>query len=299
MLSRLLCCALLLLTVLSAPLRAQSDSISAYLVFAPTTDRWFVAAARNKRLLLDVGRVDMEVRKDSAVAAAYRAAAAKRSPIGSQARFRLRGPWGAEDVTAGAFDSWNGRIVMRLSPSATVDSLLRKGVALVATAERSDSARAATVDSCARSAPVAPEWTARVGAVKDSVLAEFQKSGGPPYERLARRLSTASSQVVGCFAPKGARAVALAVTMQAGDHEWVRERIVLVDSLGKATPLRVQDLRFRAHALLGAFDADGDGVDDLVTRASTERSGATTVLSLDLRAKKLTRVAAGFAWEQR
>ena len=104
----------------------------------------------------------------------------------------------------------------------------------------------------------------------------------------------ATSQGAGCF---GASRVALAVSLKAGNVEWVREKIVLIEPGGKVTAIKVNDFRFRAHDLLLAFDADGDGIDDLATRATTERAGATTVLVLDLKAKKLTRLATGFAWE--
>jgi hypothetical protein len=39
-------------------------------------------------------------------------------------------------------------------------------------------------------------------------------------------------------------------------------------------------------------------VDDLATRATTERAGGTSVLRLDLAKRRAERVAAGFAWEQ-
>ncbi|HVT41099.1 MAG TPA: hypothetical protein VHE78_18830 [Gemmatimonadaceae bacterium] len=125
-------------------------------------------------------------------------------------------------------------------------------------------------------------------------MQELRTGPQPPYERLQRKLSFASSQVVGCF---GAARVALSVSLKAGNTEWVRERIVLIDTLGKVTSLRVTDYRFRAHELLVAFDADGDGIDDIATRATAERAGATTVLSLDLKTRRLTRLVAGFAWE--
>ena len=98
----------------------------------------------------------------------------------------------------------------------------------------------------------------------------------------------------GCF---GVARRALVVSLRAGDAEWVRERMVLVAPNGAVTPLRVSDLRFRAHDLLVAFDADGDGVDDLATRATTERAGGTTVLRVDLGNKRAERLAGGFAWE--
>jgi hypothetical protein len=64
------------------------------------------------------------------------------------------------------------------------------------------------------------------------------------------------------------------------------------------SPLTVHDLRFRAHELLTALDADGDGMDDLATRAVAERAGAITVLRL-AGGRRLERMASGFAWERR
>jgi len=72
---------------------------------------------------------------------------------------------------------------------------------------------------------------------------------------------------------------------------------VVIDPVGKVTALKVSDFRFRAHELLLAFDADGDGTDDLATRALTEHQGATTILLVDLKGKKAIRLSAGFAWE--
>ena len=278
-----------------ARLSPLADTISGYLVFAPVGERWFTVSSRNRRTFVDIGRVDIGVRRDSARAAAYREAVEKRATVRVGARFRLRGPWGAEDVTAAAVDTWNGRIVLRLAGSPTMDSLARARTALIASAYRTDSVAEATRDTCDRAAPLPPALEARLAQIRDSLTAELRAGTGPPYERLRRRLSIASSQVTGCFGPSR---VALVVSLKAGNVEWVRERVVLVDSVGRVTPLRVSDYRFRAHDLLVAFDADGDGVDDLATRATTERAGATTLLVLDLDAKRLTRLAAGFAWEE-
>jgi hypothetical protein len=272
-----------------------ADSISAFLAFAPADEAWFTVTSRNRRTFLDVGRVDTEVRRDSARAAAYREAAAARSTVPVGTRFRLRGAWGAEDVTATAVDTWNGRIVLRLAGSPAMDSAARGKAALVATAFRTDSVAEVVANSCDRTTPPTGALTARVTQIGDSLAQELRSGPQPPYERLRRRMSIASSQVVGCF---GTARVALVVSLKAGNVEWVRERVVLVDPSGAVTPLRVSDYRFRAHDLLTAFDANGDGVDDIATRATTEHAGATTVLVLDLSAKRLTRLTAGFAWEE-
>jgi hypothetical protein len=48
-----------------------------------------------------------------------------------------------------------------------------------------------------------------------------------------------------------------------------------------------------------AFDADGDGVDELAARGLATRMGAQSVLKLDPAAKRFSRFASGFAWESR
>jgi hypothetical protein len=274
-----------------------ADSISNYLVFAPRGDVWFTASSRGKKMLVDIGRVDAEVRRDSSRAAAYREAVAKRTSVPIGARFRLHTSWGVEEVTATAVDTWNGRIVLRLAGSPRLDSAASGKATVMATAERTDIAGTAattSADSCARGIPFDAMLAARVTQVRDSLVQELRAGPQPAYERLQRKMSIATSQVAGCF---GAARVALAVSLKAGNVEWVREKIVLIEPGGKVTGIKVNDFRFRAHDLLLAFDADGDGIDDLATRATTERAGATTILVLDLKAKKLTRLTAGFAWE--
>ena len=88
----------------------------------------------------------------------------------------------------------------------------------------------------------------------------------------------------------------MVVTLYAGDYEWVRERVLLVtDSTVKR--MIVRDLRFRAHEVLQAFDANGDGVDDIAARAWTPRGGGTAILSL-IDGARFERLAAGFAYER-
>ena len=85
----------------------------------------------------------------------------------------------------------------------------------------------------------------------------------PPYERLMKSLRSRTSSAVGCF--PGGRVIAIA-TLWAGEYEWVRGQVVMLDDAGKVTPLRLRDYRFRGHEALYALDGDGDGIDDLATR---------------------------------
>ncbi len=300
-------------------LSPSADSIAPYLVFAPTGERQFVAAVRNSQWLLDVGRMDLDVRKDSAKARAFREAAPVLSPVAPRAVFRLWWAKGAEDVVVDSFFVYNGRIVMRVYGSAALDSVARAKGSSTAFAVRADSAMPPVATMCElrvdpdsatlaaqtaltpaeRLAQLAVQksadsvYAARVAFVRDSLDAELRASP-PPYERLQRRMKTASSQVRGCF---GTARGALVVSVRAGDAEWVRERLVLIAPDGAVTPLRVDDLRFRAHELLTALDADGDGVDDLGVRGTTHRAGGTAILRLDLSKKRAERLAAGFVWE--
>ena len=291
--------------------RMSADSVRPYLVFAPAGERWFVAVSRGKRMLLDIGRVDLEVRRDSAVAQAYRQAVVAATPVPVGTRFTLRGPWGTEQVTASAVDTWNGRIVLVLSGSAAMDSAAQGKATVVASGfrERAASSRAAraaarpTAPLTARpapdsalctGAPISAELTARVKEVRDSIERTLRAAGPPPYERLSKHVSVSSSQAVGCFGP--ARVV-LVVSLRAGATEWTRERMVLIDTLGRAESVAVEDLRFKVHDLLLAVDADGDGIDDVAAIARTHRAGGTTLLRYDARRRTLVRLAAGFVWE--
>lgn len=301
-------------------LSPAADSLVPYLVFAPAEERRFVAAVRNGRWLLDIGRMDLDVRKDTARLAAFREAAAALSPVAARTVFRLHWAQGAEDIVVDSFAVYNGRIVVRVLGSAALDSVARGKGAWVGHAVHADSATSPTSTACelrlppdraaqAAFAALKPAerraqaaarksadsaFTARIAFVRDS-LEGVLRLERPPYERLQRRVKLATSQVRGCF---GEARRALVVSLRAGDAEWVRERVVLIAPDGRVTALRVEDGRFRAHDLLTAFDADGDGVDDLATRGTMQRAGGTVVLRVDLAKRLAVREAAGFAWEQ-
>ena len=268
-----------------------ADTIAQRLVFAPITQRWFVAAARGKRLVVDLGRIDIDVKKSAAREAAFVEAAEGRSPVAKGSRLRLRGDWGSDDATVAGFAPWNGRIVAHLDPLPRVDSLAKVTDPFVASAERSGDAAAPTEATCDRTADSV--LVDRLKSVAAEALDSLKAGEQPLYPRLQRSVRSRTSVVAGCFGD--ARGIATA-TLYAGDYEWVRERVFLV---GEGTPKRltVRDLRFRAHEALQAIDADGDGVDDLVARAWAPRSGGTVVLSLREGAR-LERLAAGFSWER-
>ena len=278
-----------------------ADTIAEKLVFPPVTQSWFLAAARGKRMLVDIGRVDAEVRRDPARLAAYKLAVEARTPFPAGTRFRLRGPWGADDATITGFDTWNGRIVATVATSPRVDSLAKKLDPLPATAQLVDSASEAVTDTACVRGPLPPPLEERIKLVRDS-LEQFLRNGEkPPYERLLKSLKSRTTMAEGCF--PGGVAIIVA-TMWAGQYEWVREQVVMVDSAGALAPLRLRDYRFRGHEALYALDGDGDGIDDLATRGYGPFLGGTSVLRIVDGTKpkdprRLERMATGFAWESR
>ena len=287
------------------PLSALEDTIAQRLVFAPVVQDWFTAAARMKRLHVDLGRLDIDLKKDPARVAAFQRAAAARSPFPLGTRFRIRGPWGAEQATLSAFDAYNGRIVATLEGAVTGDSLASVTDPLVAAAQRlpdgtpiaaAPGADASDADAsgvrCERSAD--PAFSARLTQLAQLVEDSLRTAEDQPiYPRLKAALKARRSVAAGCFGE--ARGVVI-VTLYAGDYEWVRERVLLVGatSVKRAT---VRDLRFRAHEALHALDADGDGIDDLAARAWTPRGGGTVILKLS-DGTRFERLASGFAWER-
>ncbi len=283
-------------TTPAAPLSPLADSIAGYLVFEPVTQRWFVSAARANRLLLDIGRVDTEVRRDSARARAYRLAVAARSPFPVGMSVRVRSAWGTESATIAGFDTWNGRIVATLRGAPQAAALAAATDPMTASAERVDSSVVASPGACARDTTALPSAPPpRVAAIRDSVLRVLEAQGSPTYPRLLPTIQSRATWLRGCF---GAGEIVMTVTRWAGSHEWVQEEVLLIAPDGSPTRLVVNDLRFRAHDLLDAMDADGDGVDDVAARAQGELVGATVILRL-VDGARLERLAAGFAWESR
>ncbi len=297
----------------NARLSPLADSLTRFLVFAPMTQRWFAAASRGQRMLVDIGRVDTTIGDSPVRQAAYKEAVAKLGPIGLGERLRLRGPWGSDDVSVSGFDVWSGRIVATLKSPPHVDSLARTRDWLPAVAVRSDSTQGAASRACNRLNPISAALDTRLTTVKDSVVKTLREAKDlPRVPRLANSLKDASSRIAGCF--ENASAL-MFVTLYAGDYEWVRERVFAIDTLGNVRQISVRDLRFKAHETLAAFDADEDGDDDLVARGRATRAGAFVVLRLvegplvitgprpatplpNVPASRLERAAAGFAWER-
>lgn len=277
------------------PLSPLADSVAERLVFAPRTQTWFVAAARGKRLLVDFGRIDVDVKKRPDRLIAFREAAERIAPVAVGARMTVRGPWGSAPATVEGFDVWNGRIAGVLAVPETVAALVRAGdgvlvgSAQLETGDATSAPVAAPGATCSReSVPAA--LAARVAVLRDSIGAAITKAlpaGTAPTAPVA-------SQVAGCFGSLGR--IALSVSVRAPLPVGSIERFAIVNDAGRATGVRPADLRWRAHDLLAAFDADGDGVDDLATRGVAPGAGATVLLRVDEAGKRAGRLAMGFKW---
>ncbi len=281
-------------------------------VFAPRVTPRFLVASRNKRLLVDVGRIDLEGKLDATLLATVRRVSARVGPLASVTHMRVRGSWGEETDSIVGYDVWNGRTVAVLAASPRTDSLLRKNAPLVgvATREGADSvvgapapmvapagapSPSAAVPACVHDS-IAPVLGARVSAVHDSLVRWVTDSLRSPFARFAKAATVRGEAAIGCFGPWRALVV---VTSRTPSFEWNEERALLVAPDGKVQTARLRDLRLRAHESLLAFDADGDGVDELSARGLATRMGAQSVLKLDPATRRFARFASGFAWETR
>jgi hypothetical protein len=270
-----------------------ADSIASQVTFLATFQRVFVAAGRKHELLVDIGRIDTKLATPERLRA-FREAAAARAPLAVGDRLRLRGPWGVSDATVAGYDEWNGRAVVTLDTPPLVDSLARRVEPMVALALRVDSAAAPVADSCDRRGDLSGRLATRAAAVGDSLISSMRAdtvgkpaaTGKPPASKVSR--------LAGCF---GDYDVMLFADLAATSRQPARELAVLLDDDGHASPLSVNDLRFKTHEALRAFDADGDGVDDVAALGRADRSGGTVVLRLDPEKRQLTYIASGFAWE--
>ena len=274
------------------------DSLADVIVFAPTNQEWYLGAVRAKRLIIDIGRIDASVRVrgtrdiDSVRIRAFREAVARKAHIRIGDAFRLRGQWGADDAIVTGYDWWNGRIVARLSLPPRVDSLARLRDNLVASAHRTAVRTASVTDTCQR-ATLDSAIAARADVVRDSLTTILKNDTLRLPAKARASLRATSARITGCF---GASRVLVIANARSERNEYVFERAALIDSLGRAHPLRIIDYRFRAHDPILSFDADGDGIDDLAARGLAGGAGATTILRL-VEGRRLERLTGGFVWE--
>ncbi|MEO8560832.1 MAG: hypothetical protein ABI601_02080 [bacterium] len=280
---------------------ADEQRVADGIVFAPKTAERFLVAARNKRLLLDIGRVDLEVKQSPELLALVRRVSSRTGPLARSTHVRVYGTWGEETDSIIGYDTWNGRAVAVLGVSPRTDSLLRRnaplvGVAMRAAADRATASLPAVPSvTCTRDS-IPPALRARVAVVRDSLVRWVTDSLKSPFPRLVKATAVRGDATTGCF---GAWRAVVIVTSRTPSLEWNEERALLVAANGTVAVARLRDLRLRAHESLMAFDADGDGADELAARGLATNMGAQSVLKLDPASRRFSRFASGFAWESR
>ena len=306
------------------PLSPVADSIANGLVFVPSDRGWFPVASRGRHMLIDIGRIDLNLKPDSVSRAGFQEAVTRLSPLPLGTVLRVRAPYGVDEhVKITGFDTWHGRIVAKLSVSHLLDSLARAEDMLPATATRIDTVTRTVPDTLHATTTVATvttpavhgdsvpplaapppvclhdtlptDITTRAIAVRDSLVRFLTDSEKPPYERQVASVKIQSWWVPGCF---GVGRALIIANKRTPEMDFAVERVAMLDSTGKTVPLRFLDLRFHAHDPLYVFDADGDGIDDLAARGHGDRSGGLTIMRLDLLGKRFVRLVSGFAWEQ-
>lgn len=292
--------------VVRAPLLTDEEQrVADGIVFAPRTAERFVVAARNKRLLLDLGRVDLEVKQHPELLAIVRRVSARVGPLSRTPHVRVHGSWGKETDSIVDYDVWNGRAVAVLGVTPRTDSLLRRSAPLVGVATRVSGADTVAAPAAPATPPaggacvrdsIPPALQGRVAVVRDSLVRWVTDSLKPAYPRLLKATAVRGDATTGCF---GSWRAVVIVTSRTPSLEWNEERALLIAANGTVTAARLRDLRLRAHESLMAFDADGDGVDELAARGLATRMGAQSVLKLDPATKRFSRYASGFAWESR
>jgi len=308
---------------LKRPLLSEEEQrVADALVFAPRMTLRFLVAGRNRRLLADIGRVDLETPPDAEHIRIIRRISARVGPLSGTTRMSVRGTWGEETDSIAGYDVWNGRVVAVLAASARADSMLARNAPLVGVATRAaddaipvvaaaTSAHPAATGAATHAASSAPAPAAtpscqrdsiatalrpRLTVVRDSLVRWMTDSLKSPFPRLAKATVVRGDATTGCFAAW--RAVVIA-TSRTPSLEWNEERALLIASDGSVSPARLRDLRLRAHESLMSFDADGDGIDELAARGLAVRMGAQSVLSFDPATRRFSRLASGFAWETR
>ena len=281
-----------------------ADTLARQLTFVARNTTVLTAATRGGRWLVDIGRVDAAVSTPERLAA-YREAVAAFSPIQRGDTLHIYGPWGAARTTVGGFDVWSGRIVATVDLPPEADSLAYENerrakaprgsdVPFGAAAYRFPLARdTARTTPCERDS-LTPMLAARADSVRDSLSTVLlaDTAAAPPRYRVAPRVIT--SQLAGCF---GNAHLLLLSALRSGYDLLTREHAVLIKDDGSVVEVPVQDYRFRAHLMLHALDADGDGITDVVARGYARRVGSLVILRFDPETRTLTRLTGGFSYE--
>lgn len=247
----------------------EAGSMGERAVFAPRTQRWFMARVVDSALAMDIGRIDGGVGTTDAARAAFQRMVGALSPIQPGMPFTLHTGAGTTAATVTGYRLSGRRIVATLDAAPTVDVAM----------------------------PV--EWRGQPPVPAHAGSATRCEPGdtvaiASAISRYAPADTEALSVVRGCFG--GFRAL-IAIRPKGITPETV-EKVVLVRATGGTRSGRLRDLSYPLHALLGTVDVDGDGTDEIVVHSF--RPAMETWAALRMTdSVTFTRFASGFTIEKR
>ena len=269
------------------PLAGEAAAMADRAVFAPLTQRWFMARTIDSTLSLDVGRLDGGVGATDAARSAFEQMVSSRSPVRRGMPFTVHARAGATTAHVTGFRV-SGRRIIALLDAPALDSTERavpvewRGTPPVAL-HTSPAAACAPGDTAAISAAI-------VRASDPAFGLKPGKSPAPvtPVAKLAL------SVLRGCF---GDFRAILALRPLDVTPEAV-ERVTLVRANGTTRSGKLKDLAYPLHELLFVLDIDGDGTNEIVVhsyRMSMETWAALRMTD----SISFTRFASGFTIEKR
>ncbi len=265
----------IVLSLLPAPPGSALDTDAAALgeraVFAPRTQRWFMARQIDSVVGMDVGRIDGGVGTSENARGALERLLASRSPIQPGMAFSIHTRAGTATTHVTRFQM-SGRRILALLDARALDSAERT-VPIEWRGARAISARTSTAAACA---------SGDTAAISAAVM---RYVAGP---------NEAISVIRGCFAEFRAL---LTIRPLEITPESI-ERVVLVRANGRTRGGRLRDLSYPLHELLSVTDVNGDGTDEIVVRSF--RPAMETWAALRMTdSTSFTRFASGFTIEKR
>jgi hypothetical protein len=253
------------------PLDAEASAMADRAVFAPRTQRWFMARTLDSALVLDIGRIDGGVGNTAAAMAAFDRMVSSRSPLQRGMSVVVHSRAGASALRISDFRHSGRRIVASLGPTM-LDSTER------------------AVPAEWRGAPVLPFGTNAAPVCApgdtDAIATAIGRFPAAPKE--------AASVLRGCF---GDFRALIAIRPLEITPETI-ERVVLVRANGTTRSGKLRDLSYPLHELFSVLDVDGDGTHEIVVHSF--RISMDTWAALRMTdSVTFTRFSSGFTVESR
>ncbi|HYW49635.1 MAG TPA: hypothetical protein VE861_03465 [Gemmatimonadaceae bacterium] len=282
--------ATLVLQLLPAPpggaVAGDVQALADRAVFAPRTQRWFMARSIDSAPSVDIGRLDGGIGNTDAARAALARVIATRSPVQPGMQFTMHSRAGSVAATVLDVRLSGRRLVARLdAPALDADA----GAAPVewrgeppAPLRAGAAARCTPGDTAAIEAAIA-----RVAATRNTPRKDAPPSPVPPKP-------DSVSVLRGCFGDFRAIVTVRPVEIT---PESV-ERATFVRAAGTTRTARLRDLSYPLHELVGVIDIDADGVHEIVVHSFRPAMDTWAALRMT-DSVTFTRFASGFTIERR